>query len=285
MSCFSLSATERLATALARGLRRELFLTPKPGLVDLLDSGSHPDLTLSTMLVSIDQVGEYFHEVASALDRGAALPALVSLGRKAEERMLATLGTNTHKGAIFLGGLLLVARTRCGSDEPGELSSAVAETAAEFFSIAPAERSNGGRAREHYRVGGIVGETLEGLPSLFRSALPAYLLKVEEGGEEQASFAMLAALMRSVEDTTALHRCGPDGLKRLRHDGFQLKELLDRGENPVSLLQRLNDDYRSLNLTMGGVADLIGLAYGILDYRGLLAPTSRKGIAADVSIC
>jgi triphosphoribosyl-dephospho-CoA synthase len=56
MNCSPLSQAERLASSLIQGLRAELFLTPKPGLVDLIDSGSHPDLSLPKMTASIDLI-------------------------------------------------------------------------------------------------------------------------------------------------------------------------------------------------------------------------------------
>ena len=47
---------ERLAQALVTGARLELDLTPKPGLVDRLDRGSHPDLSFALMEESIGMV-------------------------------------------------------------------------------------------------------------------------------------------------------------------------------------------------------------------------------------
>ena len=40
---------DTLAVTLVQGATRELELTPKPGLVDQLDNGSHPDLTFGLM--------------------------------------------------------------------------------------------------------------------------------------------------------------------------------------------------------------------------------------------
>ena len=53
MNSLRLSGLERLADGLARGAALELYLTPKPGLVDLADCGSHPDLSLAVMERSI----------------------------------------------------------------------------------------------------------------------------------------------------------------------------------------------------------------------------------------
>lgn len=271
MNCSVISATERLAAALLRGLTAELTLTPKPGLVDLWDSGSHADLTLPKMLASIELLQVYFEELIAALaaGEGEEEEELIAIGRRAEARMLASLGTNTHKGAIFLGGLLVAAHARAGRGEPQALRPAVAAVAGEIIAQLDPEPSHGAIARQNYRVGGILAEAGAGLPGLFDIALPAWHAGLQRWGQPlRGGFAMLAALMQSVEDTTALHRCGPAGLARLRRDGRTLERLLARGEDPVPLLQRLNHDYRRCNLTMGGVADLLGLAFGYLDFLG-----------------
>lgn len=269
MNCCAISATEELAAALLRGLTAELTLTPKPGLVDLWDNGSHADLSLPKMLASIELLEDYFDQLIRALAAGAGCAELIALGRAAEERMQSRLGTNTHKGAIFLAGLLLVARYRATGGGPESLRPAVADVAEEIVALLTPGASHGAVVRENYRVGGILAEARAGLPCLFDLALPAWYQSLSRCAQPlQGSFAMMAALMQSVEDTTALHRCGPPGLERLRRDGRELELVLDRGENPLPLLQQLNKEYQRLNLTMGGVADILGLAFGYLDYLG-----------------
>jgi triphosphoribosyl-dephospho-CoA synthase len=118
-------------------------------------------------------------------------------------------------------------------------------------------------------VGGVVGEALAGLPSVFDHALPAW--RAARGrGEEAAAFAAMAALMQVVEDTTALHRAGAPGLARLRADGRELARRLEAGEEHLEYLAGLNDGYREQRLTMGGVADLLGVALGLLVEGGEL---------------
>ena len=285
MYCCVPSDLDRLAASLAAGLRLELTLTPKPGLVDLLDNGSHPDLSLPRMIASIDLVETYLKDLAALLSQGAGLGRLVEAGRRAEERMLSRLGTNTHRGAIFLMGLLLTARARCGSDDPDFLRPALKMAAEEFFSGFPPSGSHGAKTRRDYRVGGVVAEALGGLPSLFDIALPAYLHAFPEHGPGGSAFAMMGALMRAVEDTTTLYRGGPLGLARLRADGERLQKALEHREDPFPLLLELNRDYRRLNLTMGGVADILALAFGWLHYTGALVPeTAWSGFSVDTPV-
>jgi len=264
------ATADHLAGCLAEGLRRELYLTPKPGLVDRTDCGAHPDLNLALMERSIAQVESYLRQLSASLAVDAKLHELVAIGRCAEQTMWTQLGTNTHKGAIFICGLLLTASARTGAEQLQSLSSGVAEVAEEFFRHQCQGDSHGARARRRYRTEGIVGEALRGLPALFEVALPAGI----EGSmlfadERLALFLMMARLMQSVEDTTALHRCGETGLARLRRDGRTIEAALLNGKDPIPLLTQLNAEYRASHLTMGGVADLLGAAEGCRLFRGL----------------
>jgi triphosphoribosyl-dephospho-CoA synthase len=265
-----------LARAIAAGLRHELYLTPKPGLVDLEDAGSHEDLSLEKMERSIALVERYLADVAASLARGEQLAAQVGLGRAAEERMRAELGANTHKGAIFLGGLVLVGRHRAAADDERSLRSGLAAAAGELAAAAPLG-THGDEARRRFGVRGILGEAAAGLPSVFDAALPAFRAARAAGVDAaSASFLMMARLMGTVEDTTALHRCGARGLAQLREDGARLAELVPAGLH-VPFLRERNAAYRRMNLTMGGVADLLGVALGQLAYRRELAAPARRG--------
>src|SRR4051794_40583271 len=78
---------DEIARCLTRGAALELYLTPKPGLVDLADSGSHHDLSLPIMEKSIVLVGDYLGEMCHALRRGADLRELQQIGISAEKIM------------------------------------------------------------------------------------------------------------------------------------------------------------------------------------------------------
>jgi triphosphoribosyl-dephospho-CoA synthase len=87
---------------------------------------------------------------------------------------------------------------------------------------------------------------------------------------------MMAALMQTVDDTTTLHRGGIAGLARIRRDGQALARLVDEERDCTAFLTRLNDDYKRLNLTLGGVADMLGLAFGWLIFNGEIAPDAHS---------
>ncbi|WP_129124867.1 triphosphoribosyl-dephospho-CoA synthase [Geomonas oryzae] len=265
------SELTHLSRSLVRGAFMELYLTPKPGLVDLNDSGSHRDLSVPRMEASLAVVSGYLDRVSDSLAAGEVLAQQVRLGVEAERAMLEETGTNCHRGYIFLSGLLLCASARTGRRDEAALSAAVARLAGELFGPADASGSNGSRVREIYRADGIRGEALRGLPALFGEALPVFRREMAEGGNRgSATFAMLGRLMASVEDTTALHRCGRQGLETVREDGATLELLVAQREDFIAFLAERNAHYVSRNLTMGGVADMLALSFAWLSHTGEL---------------
>jgi triphosphoribosyl-dephospho-CoA synthase len=101
------------------------------------------------------------------------------------------------------------------------------------------------------------------------------------GSRQQAAFFMLSRLMQTVEDTTALHRCGRPGLAQLQRDGRLLEAMLTEGFDPVPLLTKLNVEYRAMNLTMGGVADLLGVTFAVLDHDGYSLDAGTQPVGAS----
>jgi triphosphoribosyl-dephospho-CoA synthase len=253
----------RLAGSLVQGARRELDLTPKPGLVDRHDSGSHPDLSYARMRTSVELLPEYYGDLLERLRSGLSLTSRIEAGRLAEARMLARMGSNAHRGYIFLSGLALVGAHRAQGDL-GRLRAAMAEAAREFFRAAAPEASHGRRACQRFPVGGIRAEAEAGLPAVFEAGWPRYAGSLRRDGDRaRAGFSAMAALMQRLEDTTALHRCGLEGLECLRRDGRDLQALLERGDDPRPFLQERNEAYRRLGLTMGGVADCLALTLAL----------------------
>ena len=106
-----------LAFLAQQALITEAELTPKPGLADRRGSGAHTDLSLELMRRSATALEPYFAAMASC-SQGRYLDSdlrsdLAAIGRHAEQAMYeATGGRNTHKGAIWILGLLVAAAAR-----------------------------------------------------------------------------------------------------------------------------------------------------------------------------
>lgn len=257
----TLSPTQELAARLVAGLQWELDLTPKPGLVDRRDNGSHQDLNYPLMARSIRLLERYFFDCAAGLEAGHDLGRLRERGILAERAMLEQLGGNTHRGAIFLGGLLLGAVHATAARDSATVSVAVADAARRLFATGLPAGTPGSEARARYGAGGIVREALRGFPSVFEIGFPALRDAGWRGLSRRDSlFLAMARLMQTVEDTTALRRCGPAGLACLRRDGAKLETLLFDGGDLVIFLTDANRRYRLQRLTMGGVADLLAIS-------------------------
>lgn len=274
------SDLETLALALARGASMELYLTPKPGLVDLADNGSHPDLSVPVMEQSIGIVADYLEEIVVSLQSGEPFSCQKDIAIRAERRLYDELGTNTHKGYIFLSGMLLIARHHAVAPGETALRESLAAISRAFFATAGESNTNGEKVRRKFNAGGIVSEAVGGYPSLFDEALPVFRRSLDRHGcTTTASFAMMARLMQRVDDTTTLHRAGPPGLERVRQDGYALEQIIAEGGEFIPFLVELNHHYKRLNLTIGGVADMLGIAFGCLLASGEI--TAENGVLPE----
>lgn len=243
----------------------ELYLTPKPGLVDRADNGSHPDLSVPIMERSIGYVSDYLFEIVNSLANNEPFSCQKVIGMRADQRLLDSLGTNTHKGFIFLSGMLLIARWHAASSDEQSIRATLSSLSTGFFNAGNEQPTNGQQARIRYNAGGIVLESIKGFPSVFDEAIPAFRkAMLEHGNIEMASFSMLARLMQTVEDTTTLHRVGIEGLVRVKRDGQRLEQILANGDDYITCLNEINSDYVRLNMTIGGVADMLGISFGHL---------------------
>jgi triphosphoribosyl-dephospho-CoA synthetase len=283
MHCLRVSELEKLSAALAKGAAMELYLTPKPGLVDLADSGSHPDLSLQIMERSIKYVSEYLNEIVNSLTNNEPFICQKNIGIQAEQRLIDDLGTNTHKGYIFLSGMLLIARWHANSAHEQAIRRTLSTLASDFFKIGEEKLTNGQQARNKYNSGGIVLESIKGFPSVFEQALPVFRQAMKQHScLKTASFATLARLMQTVEDTTTLHRAGSIGLSRVQRNGRKLEGIIARGDNYLAHLQELNLLYIKMNITIGGIADMLGLTFGYLIASGEISESQADNFRVNI---
>src|ERR1700683_4443100 len=109
-----LTRAAALADRAVQALVAEALLTPKPALVDQRGPGVHRDLDLERLLCSAQALRGSFESMACAAADAASdivlRETLGALGRQAEAHMLgATGGSNAHRGAIWVLGLLVAA--------------------------------------------------------------------------------------------------------------------------------------------------------------------------------
>ncbi|MGO3462939.1 MAG: triphosphoribosyl-dephospho-CoA synthase, partial [Lactiplantibacillus plantarum] len=88
-----------------RALLYEVTVNPKPGLVDPLSAGPHPDMNAFMFIDSALSLAPYFNACAAAgvaytaVDLTGLFKQIRGIGVQAEQTMFAaTKGVNTHKG-------------------------------------------------------------------------------------------------------------------------------------------------------------------------------------------
>lgn len=249
---------QQLSKLASQALMLELETYPKPGLVSFLDNGSHNDMDANTFIASINSLSSYWQDIAEAGLKAAPFSQLKSLGVNAEEKMLqSTNGVNTHRGAIFILGLLLASCAyTCGNNLPfANVSSNLVKLWGDALAKhQPNNLSNGARVRAKYGVSSIVNEASGGFLLIFNTYLPLLeKLKYEKNAYIQLFFEILV----TANDTNLLHRGNLDGLNYARQVA---REFLSNGgiKNPNYYVHAINihQNFVERNLSPGGVADL-----------------------------
>jgi triphosphoribosyl-dephospho-CoA synthase len=248
-----------------RSLYQELALYPKPGLVSLVDTGSHSDMDAATFVRSLFSLRRYFLDIALAGAVGNDFTVLRSLGIEAERRMLlATGGINTHRGAIFSLGMLCAAAGRTHAGARGRQPERLRATLVDCWGAALAAHrspagSNGGLVRARHAAPGAREQAAAGFPAIFELALPTLRRALAAGrGLRCARIDTLFTLMAELSDTNVYHRGGREGARIVRYTALRF---LERGgtaaagweEEAVAAHHR----FVAHRLSPGGAADLL----------------------------
>lgn len=272
---FAQKDREQVAALAVQSLICEVCTTPKPGLVDGRNTGSHTDMDLALFVASAKALKPYFARCVQIGQETAAdspeetFSRLRTAGLAAEKAMYrATGGVNTHKGIIYTMGVL------CGSigkfwspeipiapreDLLAECARLVKKAAEEDFAAVDGTTA-GGRLYLQHGLRGIRGEVAEGLPSVANIGLPVYEKGLSLGlSLNDAGAATLLHLIANVEDTTLYHRGGREGAAWAAEAA---KALLQKKAYPdLEQIERLDDAFIQRNLSPGGCADLLAVTY------------------------
>jgi triphosphoribosyl-dephospho-CoA synthase len=257
------AAGATIARHAVRSLYQELALYPKPGLVSLVDTGSHDDMDASTFVRSLFSLRRYFLDIALAGACSDDFSVLRGLGIEAERRMLlATGGINTHRGAIFSLGMLCAAAGRAASGgwQPDRLrATLVAYWGSALAGHRGGAASNGAVVRARHAAPGAREQAAAGFPAIFELALPVLRRTLASGrGLRCARIDTLFTLMAELSDTNVYHRGGLEGARIVRESSLRF---LERGgtaatdwEREAVAAHRLFVAHR---LSPGGAADLL----------------------------
>ena len=266
----------QIARFACQSLLYEVTATPKPGLVDRANSGSHTDMDFFTFQASAAALWPYFETCAKigvetkhllpeqTFDR-LRMPGLIAEG----EMLSATGGVNTHKGAIFSLGILCAAIGRVGwdcADQPEKLLYECGQMTAGLVAkdFAGLTRENaatvGQKLYIYHGITGIRGQAEAGFPTVLKIGLP----KLEEGLERglsinDAGCAALLAMMAVTDDTNLISRSDYETQQQIEKE---TAVLLQKDPFPgEEVLKQMDKLFIEKNLSPGGTADLLAMTY------------------------
>jgi triphosphoribosyl-dephospho-CoA synthase len=260
----ALRRSEWLAELAWQSLIAEAELTPKPGLVDGRGSGSHSDLSLDLMRRSANAIAPYFTRMALASAEAqmdtSLRAAVAGIGREAEAAMLrATSGSNAHKGAIWVLGLLVCAASLSEGSDPEFVAEAAGYLARLPDRARPQAVSHGDVVLERYGASGARGEAYGNFPHVVKIGIPALRAARTNGGTERDSrLAALITIMSRLDDTCVLYRGGREAQK-IVHEGAARVIKVGGPGSPKgnAALIALGQEFVSLHISPGGSADLL----------------------------
>ena len=256
----------RMAGLVRQALIAEAELTPKPGLVDRRGAGAHIDLSLAIMRRSAVAIEPYICLMAFVSRRShpsqPLRERLAVIGRNAECAMLkATGGSNSHKGAIWILGVLASAAAMQNDDNPrAAVITATARKIASFEDRAtPRLVSHGDTVAKRYGVAGARGEALRGFPHVVDVGLPMLRSKrASNATENVARLDALLSIMSRLDDTCLLYRGGEEALVTAKAGAAAVESAGGSGTAIGSQrLRRLDRRLLELGVSPGGSGDLL----------------------------
>lgn len=256
----------------------EVFIAPKPGLVDRFGPGSHRDMDFVTFLLSASALAPFWQKQALEGLRGVppaeALDILRRTGIEMDRAMFeATSGINTHKGLIFALSLLLYGTGRCfflGEGlRPGKVAAAAAAAVkgccerelGSLESELPARPlTSGERIYLEHGITGIRGEAERGFPTVLEHGIPHFRMALDRGAtRHDSALYALFNLMKHGEDTNIVAR---KGYAFWKADYLRLVEDLLAHEVPydtgsLGSIRKMDEFFSIHRISPGGAADLL----------------------------
>ena len=269
-----------------QGVLFEACLDDKPGLVTSKNNGSHQDMSIITFMSGAVALSPAFYELSYIAtdhrdDIKLLLPKLREIGIKYDSRLLSfTGGVNTHRGTLFINGLLSALVGYISSDfiteldaydfdstcflnklseKLQDLTTGIVETEL----VIPTKlnlrvETYGEELYRKYGVTGIRGEVENGLPSLFNHGLPTLENSLSSGMSlSESMLNSLFSIMSVLDDTTVYRRGGPAASQYVKSIS---RKILDAGILTVGgrkLIEEFKLEATKLNISPGGSADIL----------------------------
>lgn len=267
-----------------QALLKEVCLSPKPGLVDMMNNGSHRDMNFNTFIASIKAISQWFDDFylygyrLKPQHQSNFLTGIRPIGLACEQAMYqATNGVNTHKGGIFAFGLLLGVIGYLQQQQKHLNVEVICNTLATFchgivdneLARSNSAQSMGEQLFIRHRLSGARGEAESGYATVRQISLPIYHQMQQAGFDEETSLlqAMLHLLAFN-QDTNLVSRGGLDGLHFVQNTAQKLVKLGGiTHQNGDNHLIEFDQQLIARNLSPGGSADLIAITWFLAQYQ------------------
>lgn len=281
-----------IASLAQRAILYEVSTTPKPGLVDRDNSGSHKDMDFFTFMASSSVLYKGFFQCAleglcfDEVDNTNLLKKIRSHGIACEMAMFeATNGVNTHKGIIFSLGILSAVvgnlyKKHGFQNFPVEVIceeiKKVAKdlTLRDFKDISSKKvLTHGERLYKEFGYTGIRGEIESGFITIQKNTVGIMRNWTinKQLSMNDVFLEIIINLMAESEDTNVVIRGGIDNLKSVKSISRKFLKLGGMKQlNAKEKLDQINEDFIKKNLSPGGSADLLAVSIFLGMIEGII---------------
>ncbi|MDY4003122.1 MAG: triphosphoribosyl-dephospho-CoA synthase CitG [Ligilactobacillus saerimneri] len=276
---------EQILTNAQKALLYEVTTNPKPGLVDPVEHGAHPDMDIYTFIDSSEAMRSYLEQCCHlATAHTGTMPELFNAlrvrGIVAERTMFAaTQGVNTHKGAIFSLGIFVAASAYLTRTQTDFKLVAVQDVIRamlvnllqdDFANLTHKKQLTAGE-QQYLKYGktGIRGQAAAGYPAVTRGV---EFLRQTQGTRQEKILDTLMYLAGQVEDSNLVKRAHNPAIQQWMQARVATYFAHGGAQTPAGLnyLKELEQLFSQRKYSLGGTADLLivtiycGLMEGIL---------------------
>jgi triphosphoribosyl-dephospho-CoA synthase CitG len=245
-----------------KALIKEVELTPKPGLVDKHNNGSHKDMDIDIFYASAEAIKPFIVKFLHVKE----FDELRCIGLECEKAMFkATNGVNTHKGMIFSLAVICgaIGRTKNFENLQNEIKYLCKDLIKNDLKKSLHVETHGEEFYVKTKHTGIRGEASSGYATIFQKSLPFYERNLILYGEERAMKLTLLYLMSFTYDSTLYARGGLEGLEFVKKETKKILHVENLDDNLIELDRIMIEK----NLSRGGSADLLALTWFLYEFK------------------
>ncbi len=264
-ACVADKKLAREITKLAvRALYFEVKAYPKPGLVSFVCQGAHDDMDGKLFYRSLFSLRHYFYKIIYVSIESIDFNYVVKLAKQAEMRMLeVTEGVNTHRGAIFALGIMVISTARLIARQkicqPDMLQQQILD---DWYDHLQGHKnqpnSHGSQVNKQYQITDAKAMASQAYPIIFQ-LLPSFLAMYDKTlSLDMSCLYAYAELLCHVDDTNILYRKQWNGLMYARNYAKEIL-MLNSMEERYNYAIYVHHLFSSEKISPGGVGDLIAV--------------------------